>query len=200
MCAGSVFASPIGLWIPNASVPFCCNICRALGAAKRRESVVGEYKSRRDPASVCRDISPVCPRMTEVRRASPAELRTALVRVKKRPPPPKTYGIEDALGYGGEVPPDGTSLLLMTAQLPGSGTQAEKVALESAGRIRLSRAPHMKNKYLLVGGARSMDKAPEYFRRVAKQSGDPLARAVASEREFICEAMRILFTPYAPPG
>ena len=33
-----------------------------------------------------------------------------------------------------------------------------------------------------------------------KQSGDPRVRAVASEREFICEAMRILFTPYAPPG
>ena len=45
-----------------------------------------------------------------------------------------------------------------------------------------------------------MDKAAEYFRRVAKQSDDPLARAVASEREFICEAMRILFTPVAPPG
>ena len=45
-----------------------------------------------------------------------------------------------------------------------------------------------------------MDKALEYFQRVAKQSDDPLARAVASEREFICGAMRMLFTPYAPPG
>ena len=33
-----------------------------------------------------------------------------------------------------------------------------------------------------------------------KQSDDPLARAVASGREFICEAMRILFAPHAPPG
>ena len=171
-----------------------------MGAAKRRESVAGEYKSRRDPASVCRDIFSVCPWVTEVRRASPAELRAALVRVKKRLPPSSTSGIEDVLGHGGEVPSDGASLLLMAAQFSGSGTQAEKVALELADRIRLSRAPRMKYKYLLAGGARSMDKASEHFRRVARQSDGPLARAVASEREFICEAMRILFTPYAPPG
>ena len=45
-----------------------------------------------------------------------------------------------------------------------------------------------------------MDKALEYFRRVIKVSSDALVRAVASEREFICEAMRVLFTPYAPTG
>ena len=45
-----------------------------------------------------------------------------------------------------------------------------------------------------------MDKPLEYFRRAVEQSDDPLVRAAASEREFICEAMRILFTPYAPPG
>ena len=43
-----------------------------------------------------------------------------------------------------------------------------------------------------------MDKALEYFRRVAKESNDALVCAVAMEREFICEAMRVLFTPYAP--
>ena len=94
-CTDSGFASPIGLWIPNASVPFRCNICRALGAAKHRESVVAEYKSRRDPASVCRDIFSACPWITGVRRASPAELRAALVRVKKHLPPPNTSGVED---------------------------------------------------------------------------------------------------------
>ena len=29
---------------------------------------------------------------------------------------------------------------------------------------------------------------------------NPLARAVANEREFICESIRILYTPYAAPG
>ena len=72
--------------------------------------------------------------------------------------------------------------------------------MESVGRIRLSRSPHMKYKYLLANGARSMDKALEFFRRVAEQTDSPLVRAVAYEREFICEAMRILFTPYAPSG
>ena len=58
----------------------------------------------------------------------------------------------------------------------------------------------MKYKCLLAGGARTMDRALEYFRRAVKQSDDPLVRAVASEREFICGAMRILFAPRAPPG
>ena len=94
-CTDSGFASSIGLWIPNAPVPFRRNICRASGAAKHRESVADEYKSRRDPASVCRDIFSACPWMTGVRRASPAELRAALVRVKKHLPPPNTSGVED---------------------------------------------------------------------------------------------------------
>ena len=165
-----------------------------------RETAKDEYKSRRDPFSICRDISSACPWMTELRRAAPADLRTALVRVKKHLPPSNAPGIEDALGRGGEVPPDGASLLLMTAQFPGSSTQAEKVALESVDRIRLSRAPHMRYKYLLAGGLRSMDRALEYFRRVVTPPDDPLMRAVASEREFICGAVRILFTPYALPG
>ena len=52
--------------------------------------------------------------------------------------------------------------------------------MESAGRIRLSRAPHMKYKYLLGNGVRPMDEALEYFRRVAKQTDSPLLRAVAN--------------------
>ena len=58
----------------------------------------------------------------------------------------------------------------------------------------------MKYKYLLAGSARTIDRASEYFRRAVGQSDDPLVRAAASEREFICEAMRILFAPYAPPS
>ena len=72
--------------------------------------------------------------------------------------------------------------------------------MESVDRIRLSRAPRMKDKYLLPNGAQSMDEALEYFRAVAKQMDSPLARAVANEREYICEAMRVLLTPHAPSG
>ena len=72
--------------------------------------------------------------------------------------------------------------------------------MESVGRSRLSRAPHMRYKYLLPTGAQSMGKALEYFRRVAKEADSSRVRAVASEREFICETMRILFSPSAPPG
>ena len=147
------FAASVGIWSPNAPAPFRCNICRALDAAKHREFVAGEHRNRRDPASICRDIFMVCPWMAELRRASPSELRTALVRVKKRLPLSNMSGIEDVLGHGGEVPSDGTSLLLTPAQFSGVRTQAEKVAMESVGRIRLSRAPHVKYKYLLAGAA-----------------------------------------------
>ena len=85
------------------------------------------------------------------------------------------------------MPSDGTSLLFMTAQFSGPGAQAEKVAMESVDRIRLSRAPHMKDKYLLSNGAQSVYKSLEYLRRVAKKTGSSLVREVANEGEFISE-------------
>ena len=138
------FASSLRAWAPNAAAQFRCNMCLALDAAKRRESVVDEYKDRCDPSSVRRDILVMCPWMAGLRRAPPSELRSALLRAKKHLPPSNTSGLEDVLGQGGEVPSGGTSLLLMTAQLSGVGAQAERVAMESVGRIRLSRSPHMK--------------------------------------------------------
>ena len=89
------------------------------------------------------------------------ELRSALLRVKKRRPPSNASGLDDVLGQGGDVPSDGTSLLVMTAQFPGAGTRAEGVAMESVVRIRLGRAPHVKYKCLLPNGPRSMDRALE---------------------------------------
>ena len=194
------YAQTFGLWMPSAPAQFRRNVCLALHSVKHREAAVGEFKSRFDPAPIRRDTFAAYPWMAEVRRSTPAEIRSALLRVKKDLPPPNASGLEDVLGQAGEVPSEGTSLLLTTAQFSGSGSQAEKVALESVDRLRLSRAPHMKFKYLLSGGVQSMDKALEYFRRVAKESSDALVKAVAPEREFICEAMRVLFTPYAPSG
>ena len=95
--------------------------------------------------------------MAELRRATPAEIGAALLRAKKHLPPPNASGLEDVLGQAGEVLSEGASLLLMAAQFSGSGSQAEKVALGSADRLHLSRAPHMKFKYLLSGGVQSMD-------------------------------------------
>ena len=88
--------------------------------------------------------------------------------MKKHLTPANTSGWEDVMGQGSFAPSDGTSLLLMTAQFSGPGAQAEKVAMESVDRIRFARAPHMKYKYLLPNGIQSVDKASEYFRRVAK--------------------------------
>ena len=97
-------------------------------------------------------------------------------------------------------PSDGASLLLMTSQFSGPGAQAEKVAWESAGRIRLSRAPRIKYKHQLPNGVQSIYQAIEYLRRVAKQTDNSLVRAVACERDFFWGAMRILYARYAPPG
>ena len=44
------------------------------------------------------------------------------------------------------------------------------------------------------GGGR----ASEHFRRVAEEMDRVLVRAVAHEREEICDAARISFSPYAP--
>ena len=45
-----------------------------------------------------------------------------------------------------------------------------------------------------------MGRASEFSRRVAKKTDGPLVRAVANEREFFRESIRVLFTPYAAPG
>ena len=148
----------------------------------------------------CKDIFAACPWMVELRRAFPADLRSALLRAKKHLAPADTSGLEGVLGQGSEVPSTGTSLFLMTAQTSRAGAQAEKADVESAGRIRLSRSPNAKYKYLLSNGAQTMDKASEYYRRTANQTDSTLVREVARGREFMCESMRIPSTPYAPSG
>ena len=106
----------------------------------------------------CKDIFAACPWMVELRRAFPADLRSALLCSKKHLAPADTSGLEGVLGQGSEVPSTGTSLFLMTAQTSRAGAQAEKADVESAGRIRLSRSPNAKYKYLLSNGAQTMEK------------------------------------------
>ena len=80
-----------------------------------------------------------------------------------------TSGLSDILDQGGEVPSEGTSLLLMAALTGGTGSQAERVAMELLDRIRLSRAPH--TKYGILSGPHlvSMDRPFfSYFREVMK--------------------------------
>ena len=74
---------------------------------------------------------------------------------------------------------DGTPLLLTSTLVRGSGTRAEQVASESVDRIRLSRAPYMKYKYLLSNRVRRMGLALQYFRRVAKETYSSAAQAVS---------------------
>ena len=97
-CADNAFASSVGTWAPDAPAQSRRNICRELDAAKYRDFVVGDQKSRRDPSSVCRHVSVARPWMVELRRAPPTDFRTALVRVKKYLPPRNSSGLEDVLG------------------------------------------------------------------------------------------------------
>ena len=97
-----------------------------------------------------------------------------------------------------EAPLDGASLFAMAAQTCGSGSLAELVALESVGRLRLSRAPHVEFKFLPGSGPSSIGRAVAYIRRVAKERGNFLAKALAQELEFTLEASRISCAPFFP--
>ena len=70
----------------------------------------------------------------------------------------------------------------------------------SADRPRLCPAPRIKYWYLLGNGVQYLGCASGYFRRVAKEADSAPVRAGAQEREFICEALRISYAPYAPPS
>ena len=72
--------------------------------------------------------------------------------------------------------------------------------MEYVGRICLGRAPHMEYKYSFSKGAKYVDKALEYLRRLAREADSSSVRAVANDCEFVCEAMRMLRTRYAPSG
>ena len=56
----------------------------------------------------------------------------------------------------------------------------------------------MKFKEWLGRHAPGMDRASEYFWRVAKETDRVFTRALAREREYICEAARFPSTLYAP--
>ena len=53
----------------------------------------------------------------------------------------------------------------------------------------------------MSGGAITfMDPALVYFRKVTTETNGPLARALAPERELICEFLRSLSAPHVPLG
>ena len=45
-----------------------------------------------------------------------------------------------------------------------------------------------------------MDPALAYFRKMIKETDDPLGRSLAKERQFICESLRVLPSPHEPPA
>ena len=70
--------------------------------------------------------------------------------------------------------------------------------MESLENIGLNRAPHMRYREPLGSKAESMRRALAFFQKVTKGADNDLARSLALEREFICDAHRILFAPYQP--
>ena len=146
-------------------------MCGALDSVNHRDAVVEELQNRCDPLSARKNIFFVRPWMVDLRCAPFVELRSALLRAKEHLPPANTSGSEDVLGRGSEALSGGTSLFLTSAQICGSGTRAEQVAMEAVDPIRFRRAPHMKYKCLLGSGVQSVGRALEYFPRVAKATG-----------------------------
>ena len=61
-----------------------------------------------------------------------------------------------------------------------------------------SRAPHMEIKSLLAPTVPPRGRSLEYFRHVAKETDNFLAKASAGGRELFCEALRIVSAPDAP--
>lgn len=81
------------------------------------------------------------------------------------------------------MPPEGMSFLLMAAKTDGTASQAKRVALGSLGRIRFSRAPHLKFERLSSPRVASMGRA---FAPMSRGDvGPPLAkeRALAKETD-----------------
>ena len=72
------------------------------------------------------------------------------------------------------------------------------MALGSLDCFRLSRAPCRKYNDVLGPSADSLGRAIAYFRKVVKEVDNDLVRTLAREREFLFDAPRIFFTPYAP--
>ena len=70
-------------WCPGAAVPFRCNISGALYSAKHRDAVTEEYKNRRDPFFVSKDIFVARPWMVDSRRTTLVKLRSVLFARKK---------------------------------------------------------------------------------------------------------------------
>ena len=171
-----------------------------LDVAERRDAFIDDYKSRCDPTFARKDIFADCPWVAELSRASPGELRDALLRVRKHRAPADASGLEDALGQGSEVPSDGTTSLSTTAPFSGAGAAAEHVAMDSVDRIHLSCATHMKSKFSLRNGAHALGRALEYFRRVAEETDSSSVRAGVNRCEFFRESARVLFTPYVAAG
>ena len=120
------------------------------------------------------------------------------MRARRCFPPANVSGREDILSRGGEAPTDGASQLLKAAKTRAAGSRADKVAMESLGRIRLNRTPVMRYAGISGPKAGATDRNPAYFRKAARVFGDELARALALEGDFICDAFRISFTTFAP--
>ena len=70
------------------------------GNLRQRESVLGDYKARRDPLKICKDILSFCPWLVEVRRATSIQLRHGILRVENHLLPSACHGPGSNSGSG----------------------------------------------------------------------------------------------------
>ena len=81
-----------------------------------RESAIARYETRRNPLSISKVTFASRPWSMEIRRPSFIDLRHVILRVKKCLPLSNDAGLEDMLRGGGEVPTEGTSVLVVATQ------------------------------------------------------------------------------------
>ena len=133
--------------------------------------------------STCRDVSLVYFLIVDGLRAASIDPRHGIQRVKKYLSSVQSSGFEDVLGRNGEAPAEGASFLLTAAQGCGIGSQAERIAMESLGRIRLDRSPPMKLRERLEPRLEAMARALGPFRKAVEETDNDLTRASAQDRD-----------------
>ena len=109
MCADKGWAPSSGSRDPKLPSPFACRARTTIECVSFREAPLEDYKKRPDPISARKDIFTARPSTADIRRTPPAEVRGALLRVRRRRPLANTPGAGDVSGRGSDVPSEGTS-------------------------------------------------------------------------------------------
>ena len=104
VCVDKSLASSLGSWDPKSPSPFRRRECISIETARLRKALVEVYTNRCDPMAARKDISTARPWMVDIRRAAPAEFRSAFLRERYCLLPLMRPGLQTLLAAGGRGP------------------------------------------------------------------------------------------------